>query len=927
MPSVAARAFVLLLPAAAAAAAAAQQQPVSVGPEARVIVLPFTNLSGQSDDAWLTNGIAETIRNDVTASSRFIVVESVSADRDDSIWVVSGVFQRVAGDIRITARLRDADGRTVRVAKVDGPLSEVFALQDRVVAALGMSYSLGTVGSLAGDSTGGPVATASREGRRALDLATNIASGATERTGAGGFAITGGVVEPPPPMPPEVESRDSFGGATVRAVRVVEPILVDGRLTEAIYDDTPSISGFIQQEPSEGAPATERTEAWVFFDDNNIYIAARCWQSRMDQVVANEMRRDEIFRNDNFAIVFDTYHDRRKGVLFRANPIGALMDMEFTEDPTFNIDWNTVWDVGTGYFDGGWTVEFEIPFRSLRYPSGDGRPWGINFGRTVLSKNERSFLTLIPASLGSRGFTTTAYAGNLVGLDVPSSSTNIEVKPYAIGGLTSDFVGGTSARNKLSGNTGFDAKYGITQSLTADFTINTDFAQVEVDEQQVNLTRFNLFFPEKREFFLEGQGLFEFGGGRGFSGGGSSAYRRGRRVTNTPALFFSRRIGLEGGRVVPIRAGGRLTGKVGPFSIAALTIQSEREQVTGVPAINFSVLRIKRDVFRRSAIGGIFTGRSASTVSHGSNQAYGFDGVFSFYDNVNLNTYVAKTRTAGLSGDDHSYRGQFNYSGDRYGLQVEQLSVGANFNPEVGFVRRHDFDRTFGSARFSPRPRAWESIRKLSWEASIDYTTDGAGVLETRVQSGVFGVEFENSDEMFIDYSLNYEFLKVPFKIAPGIIIPVGGYQFQNTRFGYAFGPQRWFSGTASIEHGSFFDGEKTAVTLIRPRVELMPQLSFEPILSFNWLELPQESFATTLVSSRVTYTLTPRLFVGALVQYNSSNNTIGTNARLRWEYQPGSELFVVYTEERDTMSLMPDRTALLRNKGFVVKLNRLFRF
>ena len=647
----------------------------------------------------------------------------------------------------------------------------------------------------------------------------------------------------------------------------------------------------------------------------------------MDQVVANEMRRDEIFRNDNFAIVFDTFHDQRTGVLFRASPIGALMDMEFTEEPTFNIDWNTVWDVRTEYFDGGWTVEFVIPFRSLRYPAGAGRSWGINLGRTVLSKNERSFLTLIPASLSSRGFTTAAYAGNLVGLEVPDDSINIDVKPYAIGGLTSDLSMPNPIKNQLSGDAGVDLKYKITQSLTADFTINTDFAQVEVDEQQVNLTRFSLFFPEKREFFLEGKGLFEFAGGRGFSGGGSSAYRRGRQATNTPVLFFSRRIGLENGRVIPIRAGGRLTGKMGPFSIGALSIQTEGAGTIDLPSTNYSVLRIKRDVLRRSSIGGVFTGRSASTVSQGSNQAYGVDGVFTFYDNVNLNAYIAKTQTGGLVGDDLSYRGQFNYAADRYGLQLEQLSVGANFNPEIGFVRRHDFRRSFGSARFSPRLRRWESIRKLSWEASLDYTTDGAGLLETRVQSGVFGVEFENSDEFFIDQSLNYEFLKAPFEISPGISIPVGGYEFANTRFGYAFGPQRTFSGNASVEYGTFFGGNKTSVTLIRPRVEITPQFSLEPIMSLNWLDLPQGAFATTLVSSRVTYTLTPRFFVGALVQYNSSGRSVGTNARLRWEYQPGSELFVVYTEERDTLSLMPERSTLLRNRGLVVKLTRLFRF
>ena len=891
------RVFALMM--LAVATTWAQEVPVSEGKETAVVVLPFTNISGAPADDWLSVGIAESIRVDVSAASGFISLTSTDIDQVQSAWVVSGAFQRIDDRLRITVQLTDTDGRTIRAATLDGAFSELFALQDQIVIELGMA------------------------GLSATNLSETPIGALADAEGA----LAGRAIDPAAPVPPAVESRNSTGQATVRAVRLDVPIVMDGLLTEPVYREVPAITGFIQQEPVEGQPATERTEAWIFFDDENIYISARCWQSRMDQVVANEMRRDEIFRNDNFAIVFDTFHDQRTGVLFRTSPIGALMEMEFTEEPTFNLDWNTVWDVRTAYFDGGWTVEFVIPFRSLRYPAGVGRSWGINLGRTVLSKNERSFLTLIPASLSSRGFTTAAYAGNLVGLEVPDESINIDVKPYAISGLTSDFSTPSPLENQLSGDAGVDVKYKITQSLTADFTVNTDFAQVEVDEQQVNLTRFSLFFPEKREFFLEGKGLFEFAGGRGFSGGGSSAYQRGRQVTNTPVLFFSRRIGLENGRVIPIRGGGRLTGKVGPYSIGALNIQTEGDGTIDLPSTNYSVLRIKRDVLRRSSVGGVFTGRSASQVSQGSNQAYGVDGVFTFYDNVNLNAYLAKTQTAGLVGDDLSYRGQFNYAGDRYGLQLEQLSVGANFNPEIGFVRRYDFRRSFGSARFSPRLRRWESVRKLSWEASLDYTTDGAGLLETRVQSGIFGIEFESSDEFFVDHSLNYEFLKAPFEISPGISIPVGGYEFNNTRLGYAFGPQRLFSGNASVEYGTFFGGDKTSVTLIRPRVEITPQVSLEPIMSLNWLDLPQGKFSTTLVSSRVTYTLTPRFFVGALVQYNSSGRSVGTNARLRWEYQPGSELFVVYTEERDTLSLRPERTTLLRNRGLVVKLTRLFRF
>ena len=676
----------------------AQEVPVSDGKETAVVVLPFTNISGAPADDWLSVGIAESIRVDVSAASGFISLSSTDVEQVQSAWVVSGAFQRVSDRLRITVQLTDADGRTIRAATLDGAFSELFALQAQIIVELGMADLSAT--NLSETPIG---ALADPEG-----------------FASGGFSLTSPAIDPPAPIPPAVESRNSTGQATVRANRLNAPIVMDGLLTEAVYTEVPAITGFIQQEPMEGQPATERTEAWILFDDENIYISARCWQSRMDQVVANEMRRDEIFRNDNFAIVFDTFHDQRTGVLFRTSPIGALMDMEFTEEPTFNLDWNTVWDVRTAYFDGGWTVEFVIPFRSLRYPAGVGRSWGVNLGRTVLSKNERSFLTLIPASLSSRGFTTAAYAGNLVGLEVPDESINIDVKPYAISGLTSDFSTLSPVENQLSGDAGVDIKYKITQSLTADFTVNTDFAQVEVDEQQVNLTRFSLFFPEKREFFLEGRGIFQFarGGVGGRRPGGSGGVFGG---VNAPTLFYSRRIGLQRGRVVPILGGGRVTGKIGQFDVGALSIQTDDEVVASAESTNFTVLRLKRDILRRSTVGGIFTNRSVSTRGHGSSRTYGVDSTFAFYDNLSMLGYLAKTETPGLTDKDSSYQGKFDYAADRYGFQVDHLVVEDNFVPDVGFVRRDNFRRTFIEGRFSPRPQSIELVRQFSLTGSTDY--------------------------------------------------------------------------------------------------------------------------------------------------------------------------------------------------------------
>ncbi len=468
----------------------------------------------------------------------------------------------------------------------------------------------------------------------------------------------------------------------------------------------------------------------------------------------------------------------------------------------------------------------------------------------------------------------------------------------------------------------------MTANLTADFTYNTDFAQVEVDEQQINLTRFSLFFPEKREFFLEGRGIFDFGrpaggftggprggrGGGGFFGGGG----------DVPTVFFSRRIGLEQGQTVPIQAGGRITGKVGQFSIGALNIQTQGAPNATAMATNFTVVRVKRDILRRSRIGGIFTGRSVSTVGDGSNEVFGLDAAFSFYDNVNFNGYYARTRTPGLDGDDASYQAAFTYTGDLYGFQIDHLRVGDHFNPEVGFLRRDDFRRTFTSAQYSPRPASIRAVRQFTWRASLDYIENGAGHVETRIAQARFDTELENSDRFGIDVQQSHELLVRPFPIAADVTISPGAYDFQDVFASYSLGAQRRFSGTFSIQRGEFFNGHITAVGYRRGRIEITPQLSFEPSTSLNRIELPGGSFTATLVQSRLTYTLTPRMFFGGFVQYNNGTNSLSTNLRLRWEYQPGSELFVVYNDQRDT-SLRG--TPFLENRAFVVKVTRLFRF
>ena len=741
---------------------------------------------------------------------------------------------------------------------------------------------------------------------------------------------------PPPPVAPDVITREG-GQATMRAIRLLAGIEVDGRLDEPVYETVAPVSGFIQQLPDEGAPATERTDAWVMFDDENFYVAGRCWDSAPpSEWEATEMRRDafNMLNNDLFGFLIDTFYDRRNALLFYANPLGGFVDQALTNEGNPNRDWNPVWDVRTGRFDGGWTIEMAVPFKSLRYRPARDQVWGIQLRRTVMRKNEWAYLTLIPisaAGFGGRGgvFRVSA-AGTLVGLEAPPAGVHLEVKPYAIGGLTpAEAAGAGAAARPIEGDAkaGVDLKYGVTQNLTADFTWNTDFAQVEVDEQQVNLTRFNLFFPEKREFFLEGRGIFDFARG---SFRTARSLRRGSVLGggDAPTIFYSRRIGLQGGRAAPILGGGRLTGKLGAFDVGALNIQTGDEALSGARDTNFTVLRVKRDVLRRSSVGGIVTNRSLTLAGDGSNQVYGADAVFSFFDSVNLLGYYARSRTRGVTGRDASYQARFDYGADRYGLEVDHLLVGGGFRPEVGFLRRSNFRRTSLSGRFSPRPSSLEAVRQFVIEASHDYfLTADSGLLETRQNQLAFQTELENSDQFGVRLSDSFERLQRPFfPSGGGVAIPPGGYGFADVRLTYALGPRRLLSGRVEAAAGGYFDGRLTSIDLGRGRVDLTSRLSVEPSVSFNWIELPGGSFRTDLARARVNFTFSPRTFLSSLLQYNSANRTLGANLRLRWEYSPGSELFVVYTEERGTDPLRPGRGVGPAGRGFVIKLTRLFR-
>ncbi len=723
------------------------------------------------------------------------------------------------------------------------------------------------------------------------------------------------ILGPPAPRAGEAVSRGADGRVTLRAFRLSDPITVDGVLDDPVYDQVPAAGGFLQQEPNEGAPASEDTRVWVFYDAENLYIAADL--EHPGPLMAGEMRRDHmrIGWNDSFQIVLDTFYDRRNGFLFQTNPLGALYDAQVTDERNTNSDWNTVWWAKNRIVEGGWTTEIRIPFRSLRYAASGSQLWGINFQRNIKHRNEKVFFTPTPQAYNREALIRLSNAATLVGLEAPPGSRRMEFKPYAIGSQAHAPLQDTL--NEWSGDVGADFKFGVTDGLTADVTWNTDFAQVEDDETQVNLSRFSLFYPEKREFFLEGQGVFDFGGRqtRAFGGQGPS---------DAPIPFFSRSIGISRGNAVPILGGARLHGRAGAYQMGLMNIQTGTVAGLDVEGTNFSAFRVKRDLFARSNIGVIATHRNMAADGSGSNSLYGVDGNFAPTDNIRVNTFYMATSEAGVETGHQaaSYMGQFRYDTDLIDISAERLYLGDDFNPGMGFVRRRDFTKNGGSFTLAPRPRGIEAIRQFEFKLDANQYDRPDGEMETREYNFEGRAIFESSDRFVVTHSVTEEHLLEGFPLSSEVDVPAGNYRFARSGVRFWFGTHRAVSGYVRYEFGDFFGGTRQEVGYWG-RAEVNRRFSMEPNLSFNWITVPAGEVRAQVSRLRATYTVSPRSFVGALVQYNSAAQLMSANVRFRWEYSPGSDLFVVFSTNRDG----DDGLSGLTDRALVVKFTRLFRF
>jgi uncharacterized protein DUF5916 len=689
----------------------------------------------------------------------------------------------------------------------------------------------------------------------------------------------------------------------VEAIRISEPISLDGRLEEPAWRLAQPAADFIQQQPRPGEPATQRTEVRFLYDDKNLYIGITCYQSKDAPIVIGDITNDFNFgQSDALNIILDTLHDRRSGFMFMTNPGGARRDGQtFNDGGGGNIDWDAVWDVKTSRFEEGWIAEFEIPFRTVRFTEAPTQEWGFNITRAVRRLNEQSHWSPVPIRFSP---TRTSLAGTLRGLENIRQGRNFNVKPFIVGGasqlrVATRMESTRSLRKPEDYDGGFDSKYGITPSLTLDATFHTDFAQVEADQQQVNLTRFNLFFPEKRDFFLENSGIFNFGPGGNL------------------LPFFSRRIGLSpAGTPIPIIGGGRVSGQMDKYDVGVLAMSTDG--IGSTPSNNYVVGRVKRNVLRNSWIGAIMTSRASTGDDY--NRVYGADARFQFYEKLDVDGYLLASDTPGFSAKQLARRFAGGWKDDEFAISGQYNEVQTNFNPEVGFIRRRDNSQYQGEVSWQPQFRNNDTVRNLSFTTAIDYYKSGTtGQIETRVHEATMGIEFQSGANGSFTTTNTFDRLVRADRIQ-GILLPAGDYDSLGYGASFATSSSRKISGNGSVSWGEFWDGTRQSFgggLTVKPDYHLNVSLTYQR----NNLDLANGVSNSDLLGARIVYGFTPRSFFNAFLQYNSSTREISTNIRYNIMYKPLSDLYIVYNDRHDTLRGEPVERA------FIVKVTRLLTF
>jgi hypothetical protein len=701
---------------------------------------------------------------------------------------------------------------------------------------------------------------------------------------------------------------------------------IDGRVDESVWTMAPPFSAFVQQEPDQGQPATEQTEIRFLLDRQHLYIAVICFDSEPQNILVSQSRRDaDLGDTDSVRILLDTFNDGQNAFVFGTNPFGIEYDGQvMAEGQTgqsggggggagFNVNWDANWQVRAQITARGWEAEFAIPLKTLRYNPGQERTWGVNVLRNIRRKNEQVFLAPVP-----RGYNLyrVSVAGKLQGLSLPPRR-DVKLIPYAAASVSDDRTVATE-RVRRVGDVGLDVKWGVRTDLTLDVTLNTDFAQVEADEQQVNLTRFPLFFAEKRPFFLENAQMFQLG------------------QPQAVDLFFSRRIGLlSTGEPVDIVAGGRLSGKLGGYNVGFLNMQTEsavdpRTGVTTAPANNFTVLRLQREV-GRSNIGAMFVAREGTGTHAGAddyNRAYGIDLGWQATRNGRVFAFLARTDSPdSKGGSDYAGRASYSYVHPSWTASGGYTQVGERFNPEVGFLRRRAFRQVEGRYNLSYQPKRWPWIRRIQPHANYSLFTNLQNELES--SSGhwhFFDIQTRTGARFGYLFETQQDRPRRPFTVYQDVTgrrvaIPAGEYAWTRGVFEGHTNLSAPISASLFHRVGSFYDGDYHgwSVTLgLRAGARLLSEWGWNR----DDITLPGGKFRNDLVPVKVSFAFTRLASLQGLIQYNRQASTFSSNLRLALLNRSGTGFFVVYNDRRDTSSFTPDQ---LLGRSFVVKYTRLF--
>jgi hypothetical protein len=710
------------------------------------------------------------------------------------------------------------------------------------------------------------------------------------------IAIAGLAAVPLHAQQPPASIQETPASGTTRSAVVTAadaPIAVDGVLDEPIWGAAPGIGALVQRQPRQGAEPTERTDVTLLYSDTHLYIGVVAHDAEPGRVIGTQMARDgSISSDDRIEILLDTFRDQRSAFYFATNPSGALVD-GLVANGQLNADWDAIWDVRTRRTPQGWIAEFAIPFKSLGFPAG-ASTWGFNVARTIHRKLEE--VRWSGARLDTQFFQV-SEAGEITQLVDLSQGIGLDVRPF-LAGRTLRLAGDDDTDAKP----GLDIFYNLTPSLKLTTTFNTDFGETEVDARQINLTRYSVLFPEKRSFFLEGAGVFNFASigpepAGGIPAAGADVYP-----------FFSRQIGLLGGQEVPLDAGAKLTGTVGRTDIGMLTVRTGDLEVGNVRTVDpktFFVGRVKRNLLQQSYVGAIFTtghperGRSGQT--YGADLRLATSRFLGQPRNMVFNAFAVRAANKGVSDDDWSYGFALTYPNDKYAAQLSMRTIEKNFAPALGFVQRDNVRMVRAAGSYNPRPRNFLNIQQLNHDIYFTHFTrldNGeteswdlyVTLLDWHLNSG------DNLHGMF-DFNPTYERLFEPFEISPGVTLLPGEYRFTRFRSNLlSTATKRRLSGSVNLTYGGYWSGHAEQVTT-SVTYKLPPRFTFIFSTNQTFARLPEGRFIARIFTSNVNYAFSPRLSLTNLIQYDNRSRNLGWQSRVRWTLQPGNDLFFVFNQ------------------------------